>query len=475
MYPDPKTQESVLLISEAEPLEDALSSYEPKNLERLDTFQPKEQTVASIDEKLTELYTDLSINVTHIYERQDLHLAIDLSYHSCLLYNPERLTKGWVEVLILGDSSQGKTESSLRLMEHYGLGERVECKNATVAGLLGGLQQFSGKWFVSWGIIPKHDKRLVILEELKGTSTEVIGKLTDMRSSGIAELPKIEKRKTHARTRLIAISNPRSESPLSSYNFGIEAVYELIGGLEDIRRFDLCLIVSAEQVDVRNLVNKRDKVDHKYTSELCRALLLWIWSRTETQVLFTAKANGRIISASIELCDIFSEKLPIVDRGSIRHKLARLSIALAGRLFSHVGYTKIMVRECHVEYIVQMLIRMYSESHCGYKDFSDAANISRKLLSPKEIKSRLFQAPFPGDVIEQLIHTHDIELVDIQDWCGWPRPEAMQLLSFLVRKHALIRDGRVYHKSPKFIDLLKELRGSPELAKFDRPEHVKEF
>ena len=74
----------------------------------------------------------------------------------------------------------------MRLMDHYKLGARHECKNATSAGLLGGLQQLGSRWFVSWGIIPMHDKRLVVLEEIKGTPIEVLAKLTDMRSSGIA-------------------------------------------------------------------------------------------------------------------------------------------------------------------------------------------------------------------------------------------------------------------------------------------------
>ena len=359
MYPHPKTQQSIILISESKTTCDALSNYQPSrsDLDKLKVFQPKEWTTKAVSEKLKEIYDDLSANVTHIFERQPLHFIIDLTYHSVLLFNFDgKLTKGWVETLITGDSSQGKSETIIRLMKHYELGERVECKNATVAGLLGGLQQVSSgnRWFVTWGIIPTHDKRLVILEEIKGTSTEVIGKLTDMRSSGIAEIPKIEKRRTHARTRLIMVSNPRSDMPLSAFNFGIEAVKELIGGLEDIRRFDAVLLTSAEQISV-SMLNKlqldRPKIKHRHTGNLCRSLIHWAWTRLPEQVIFTPEAIDDILSEATRLCSIFTEIIPIVDRGSMRFKISRLAIALACRTFSEQDSYAVKVRSCHVKYI----------------------------------------------------------------------------------------------------------------------------
>lgn len=480
MYPHPKTQQSIILISESQTTKDALSSFTPekKDLEKLAIFQPAKWTVESIEEKLKDIYGDLSANVTHIFERQPLHTIIDLTYHSCLLfYFDKKLIKGWAETLITGDSSQGKSETILRLMEHYDLGERIECKNATVAGLLGGLQQVGSRWFVTWGVIPTHDKRLVILEEIKGTSTDVIGKLTDMRSSGVAEIPKIEKRRTHARTRLIMVSNPRSDRPLSVYNFGIEAVKELIGGLEDIRRFDAVLLTSAEQIDAEKL-NKlqqfRPHKKHIYTSDLCRTLILWAWTREAEQVTFTKDAYETILSEATRLCSIFTELIPIVDRGSMRFKIARLSIALATRLFSHKNFDTIEVRKCHVEYITKFLEYTYSEGIFGYKDFSDAINIKNTLLDIEILKKRILQAPFPHDFVKQILFTNDIELRDICDWCGWDRGPSTQMLSLLVRKHALQRDGRGYRKTPKFIEFLKELIVSDELKNSARPEYMEE-
>lgn len=483
MYPHPKTQQSIILVSEWTASKDALSTYEPSTdeLGAMTIFQPKKWSLDELGEKLDLIYSDLSANVTHIFERQALHFIIDLTYHSVLLFKFDgQLTKGWVETLITGDSSQGKSETILRLMHHYSLGERIECKNATVAGLLGGLQQIGSRWFVTWGIIPMHDKRLVILEEIKGTSTEVIAKLTDMRSSGIAEIPKIEKRRTHARTRLIMISNPRGDRPLSMYNFGVEAVTELIGSPEDVRRFDAILLASAEEIPYEKL-NKlqrlRPKVAHTHTRDVCRSLILWAWTREADQVKFTEDAIEVLLIEAARLCSMFTETVPIVDRGSMRFKISRLAIALACRTFSHENFESVLVRACHVQYISRFLEETYSSNVFGYKDFSNAIHVSSELLDPTTLRSRILQTPFPSDFVKQLLYNNEIELRDIQDWCGWDRDDSSTMLSLLVRKHALKRDGRSYRKTPRFIQFLKELLISADLKLHDRPSfiHDEEF
>jgi hypothetical protein len=478
MYPHPKTQQTTLLISKYSPVQDALSTYEPRDLERLRAFQPDEWTEEGIEARLGSIYTDFEANVTRIYQRRDLHLMIDLAYHSPLLLHFDGKTmKGWVEVLVVGDSAQGKTETAVGMMHHYGLGTKAECKNASVAGLLGGLQQMGQRWFVTWGVLPTHDKRLVILEELKGASVEVIAKLTDMRSSGIAEIDKIEKKRTHARTRIVALSNPRSDRQMATYNFGIEAVKELIGNLEDVRRFDAALVVSSSEVDpavLNTLRSSRPHVPHQYTSELCRSLVLWAWTRTQDEVLFEPEATDMVMRESTRLCDQFTDALPLVDRGSMRNKLARLSASLACRTFSTTegDLTRVAVRQAHVMYASHWLSRVYNSAHFGYADYTAATRLTQCLVDEQLVLDRVNELPWPTDFAKQCLHTTKIDLTDIQDWCGWDRSESMDLLSFLVRKHAFVRDGRSYRKTPPFIKLLRLATESGKLT--DRPQFVRE-
>lgn len=486
MYPHPQTQQSTLLLSSYTPTRDALTSYEVRDLEKLEYFRPSEWTVEGIQTRLDALYSDIETNVTRIWQRRDLHLVVDLVYHSPLLMTFDgRREKGWAEALILGDSGQGKSEVTCGhrgdggLMAHYGLGEKVECKNATVAGLLGGLQPGpKGRFYVSWGFIPTHDKRLVILEELKGASTEVIAKLTDMRSSGIAEIPKIEKRRTSARCRIIANSNPRVDGrTMSTYNFGIDAIRELIGGLEDIRRFDIFHIVSAQDVDaavINQLNSSRPTVAHTHTSELCRSLVLWAWTRDEHQVTFDQDVCRLVMEKATQLCEEFSDAIPILDRGSARLKIARLASSLACRTFSSSDdHTGVIVRACHVEYVCQFLQRTYSSQTFGYKAFSEAQKVTTTLLDPTAIIKQMNDLPFPRDFVKQVLHTNTIDLNDLADWTGWDRSGASALMSFLVRKHAFVRGNRnSYFKTPLFIGLLKDLLQNGHLR--DRPEFMPE-
>ena len=474
MHPHPNTQQATLVVSDYKPCLDNLSTYVPSNTDKLKTFQPDAWDDTALIDRLRRIYDDLSANVTRIFRRRDLHLAVDVAYHSPLLFNFDgKIEKGWTEVLVMGDTAQGKSETALGLQKFYRLGEMIECKNATVAGLLGGLQQLGGKWFVTWGVIPTHDKRLVILEELKGCPVEVFARLTAMRSSGIAEIPKIEKRRTNARTRLLALSNPRSRYKMDTYNFGIDAIRELIGNPEDIRRFDLSLIVADSELEageLEHLQQHRPTVKHVYTSDLCSELILWVWTRTHEQVVF--ENQSLILSEAATLCEQFTDAIPVVDKGSMRFKLARVAAALAGRTFSTDDGKTLVVRNCHVKFAVSTFNRIYESKTFGYKEFTDAYRRLHTLTDEDKIKGAINDAPFPKDLAESMLHTPSIELLDIQDWCSWDRTAATQLMSLLVRKGAMRRTGRSYRKSAPFIELLKTMLSNGQLV--ERPDFIDE-
>jgi hypothetical protein len=315
---------------------------------------------------------------------------------------------------------------------------------------------------VSWGTIPTHDRRLVILEEIKGADQEVIAKLTDMRSSGIAELQKIERRRAHARTRLIMTSNPRSQRPISAHNFGVEAVKQLIGGLEDIRRFDLVVILAAEQVDeavVNALRASRPEVAHAHTAELCRRAVLWAWTRRPDQVEFAEGVVEAIMRSSSALCEIFTEAMPLVDRGTVRFKLARMAVALAARTFSTPAddMETVRVRPCHVEYLEGFVRALYSDPAFGYRDFSLAQEQQDKIVDAGIVKRQLLGTRYPADLVRQLLRRDEIASVDVEDWCEVDQETARKLVALLVRKHCLSRRKRHYVKSGEFIKLLKAM------------------
>lgn len=479
MWPHPQTQQSTLLISSYKQTRDALSTYEPtdEQLATLDVFRPKEWTVESIQAKLDDIYADYELNVTRIFQRRDMHLMMDLAYHSPLLIDVDGdIVKGWVEVLVMGDSRQGKSECALKLMNHYRLGERIECKNATVAGLLGGLKQSGSRWFVEWGFLVKTDKGLLVLEEIKGMDVSVIARLTDARSSGVAELSKIEKTRAHARCRLIWVSNPRGDRTVKSYGHAVDAIRELMGSPEDVARFDACLITEKGEVDA-NEINRlhaaRNGSHARYESDLCRGLVLWAWTRNPKACVFEKAVSKLCLSEATRLSELFSDAVPLVDRGSMRYKLARLAASLAARTFSTDETRRgLQVQVAHVEYVSRWLERLYSRPGCGYLQFSQATRAIDALADPEVIRKNLAALPFPYDFIESMLRADKIEAQDVQDWCSWGREETAALVSLLVRKHALRRDGRAYRKTAAFADFLRDILESRDLP--DRPTHIPE-
>lgn len=465
LYPHPKTQQAQLVINKIVPTNDSLNSctITKNELGLLKIFRPQNWSLEDIKIQLNILYSDLEANVTRIYKRRELHLALDLTWLSPLYFEFDgRQQNGWVNLLIIGDSAQGKTETSLRMMEHYGLGIRHDCKNASVAGLLGGVEQMGQRRFISWGIVPSNDRKLVILEEIKGASKEVISQLTDMRSSGMAEITKIERRKAHARTRLIMVSNPRSDRPMASYNFGLDAIKELIGAPEDIRRYDLAIILSNKDIssfELNKLTSHRPIIDHVYTKELCKLIVLWAWTRKSEQIVFDSGAIEECLDSAIKLCNMFSEEIPLVDRATIRFKIARLSIALAARTFStDVTLENIVVKKCHVQYITEFLIILYSSSSFGYDNYTKAIEFQNEVVDPIEVTKRILETLHPKDLIDHLLNSTHLTHVDFGDWTELDRDGARTLVSFLVRKHALKRDKMVYHKTIGFIELLRKIK-----------------
>lgn len=468
VVPDPTTQYATLIIHEAKPAVDSLSTFELDDEDRaaLGIFQPKEWTVAGIAKKLRFIYNDFASNVTHIFQRQDLHLVLDLMYHSAL-YVPfqGKVRKGWTEALILGDSGQGKSETDHGLRTHYGLGEKIDGKTASVAGLIGGVSETQKRKFITWGRVPLNDKRLLTLDEIKGMAVEVIANLTEVRSSGVAGITKIEAAKTNARCRLVWISNPRSDRQIAGYNFGVEAIRELMGSLEDVRRFDIAIIVASGEVGDKWLnmpLAQRPQRKHKYTSEFCRNLILWAWSRTEHNVEVPEDTEAEILTQASAMSRKYASQIPLVEPADHRLKLLRLSTALAARTFSSTDHGQTLyVRPCHVAYIAQFMDKVYSSPMFGYDAFSELILGEDKLEDASTVKAYLRKLPHSRDVVRSLLEIDSISVFTMQDLTGQERDEAQTHISELLRKGAIKHTRRSYTKTAGFIALLKELRHEP--------------
>ena len=411
--------------------------------------------------KLKHIYDDLASNVTRIYERQDLHFALDLVYHSVLrIPFAGELRKGYLESLVIGDTRCGKTETCKKFLAHYQLGAFAGGEQTTFAGLVGGLEQEGGRWVVNWGKIPINNKRLLVIDEMGGMDDEIIANLSQIRSSGVAEIVKIRSARTNARTRLAWFSNPRKNMPINAFSTGPAIIKNLVKQPEDIARFDYALIIAFDDVD-SDLINQpyRKEVEHVYTSDICRDLVLWAWSRDPKNIKIQKKAYEACFSLAKEMYTKYSHSCPLVNPSEQKIKLARMATALACRLFSTENGVDVLVFPEHVEYVFEWLNHIYDAPYFMYDEWSKDHNPEQSLVSRTAVEEVLDE--MGHNAVRKLLNLHQVQLKDFEDLMNCDRSTARTHVSKLLKNNAMEKYYTAYRKTPAFIKVLKAYMQKP--------------
>jgi hypothetical protein len=468
-YPDPRTQYSMLLIRSAVPSQDSIASFAMNDsiADELSRFKCAAPTADAVAEKFDAIAADLEANVHHIYQRRDMQAVMDLAWHSVIGFDvgSVMVRKGWVEALILGDSGQGKTEMSLCLLRHYGLGERVQGEQVSVAGLVGGVEQTAKRWMLTWGKMPLNDRRLLVVEEVQGMSVEDLARLSDVRSTGVAEITKMRTERTNARCRLIFIANPRSGRPVRSYDSGVETVAELFGKAEDVRRLDIAIMAASGEVpqSILNAV-ERPKIPHDATAAACKRLILWAWSRRPSQVRFDPSAIVEVYSTARAMGESFSAKIPLVEPADMRLKIARLAASAAARTFStpEGDHETVLVGRHHVAFVVDFLNRQYRKPSMAYDEFSRIADSGERVAEREKIEMvRQFKTlPRWQALARELSECRAFRKGELVDAVGYDREESRLVFPVLRRMRAIRSTPVGFVKAPFFIELLREINGS---------------
>lgn len=465
LYPSPKNQQSTFLASKCEPTLDALDSYVPAQNEDslLQIFTPQVWTLESLEEKLNDIYCDLEANITKRYRRRDMHIAYDLAYHSLLHFDfiENSSIKACVELLVVGDTSEGKSTTFEALQKHYSLGFKVDCGNISKAGITIGIDRVGNKKFTVYGVLPKNDKGLVAFDEFSKMHEDDWRSLTEVRSSGLVQITKIEQKFRKARVRLIVISNPREEGrEISSYSYGVESAISLIGTNQDLRRFDFVLIVGKnDNPDGIPEIQYSPRYSHKYTGELCQKLILRAWKCDAVNfqnIPFIMETTARLIEK-------FGNGPPILDNNSSHLKIARLSASIAARTNSYHNDT-LQVRNCHVEFIEKYLNRIYSSPSCKLHEKSKAIRDAVVLRNIDHVIDHLKKQTNVEHIVQKLIESDSMSANYMRDIIGDPFIAAT-LLSKLIQSNAIyrIRNDK-YVKNPEFTNILKNCMAKGEFT-----------
>jgi hypothetical protein len=432
-----------------------------EDVKKLKIFQPEADGFKGVLFKINEIARDLTYNVPEvIINRSNLIIACDLVFHSVLKFKflDSMVEKGWAELLVLGDTRTGKTKTAVKLCKHYKVGEYITLESATLPGLVGGMSQFGRDVMFSWGVLPINDGRMVILDEVNGLDVHDISNLSSIRDSGIAERTVVgSTRKTSSRVRLIWISNPRSSSArISHYSSGIEAIRELMGRAEDISRLDFAIIVAKEDVDVLKInALSHQKVDHIYTSELCNKCVMWAWSRKEKHIKFTKEAERAILKYAIEMSAKYSDTIPLVQGSVQRIKIAKLAVAVACRLFSTEDGINVIVREEHVEFVVNFIQELYDSTYFGYKDYSKGKQDEQQITGEEKVEDAIKELMNPENFLTKILNTNMILFDDLVDFTGLTTEKTKVFKQLLVANNCIKRRKNFFVKTPEFIKMLK--------------------
>lgn len=457
----PWSKESVLLVTKTEGFHDSLDDFKLTNeeIEQIRDMVGND----SPGKTITSISDFLSKEVTKIYGRPELHLAADICFHSISQFNFSgySVRRGSLDLILFGDTRCGKGQVAESLSKFYDLGCCVSGENATFMGLVGGVQKLDSNFELYWGRIPTNNGRLVIVDEFSGF--EGFGRLSRIRSEGIAEIDKGGvTAQTEANTRLIWISNPKHGREVSYFGTGIESLNDLVGAAEDIARFDLAVIVVKGEVDYHEINRQtHDKPKKYYDREKLRKLVLWCWSRKSTDIEFSKEAEHRIMELSNMLAEKYSPSIPLIQGENVRIKLAKISVAIAGRVFSTSDGTNLIVEVSHVNTAHKLIQLLYDKPAAGYNSYSELEANSKVIKELGKLEAWL-GAINPDNrqvVIDGMLSMGQFGLRDLQDWTGLTADLAKRQIGLLVRCCAIKKaygHQDTYRKIPAFVEFLKK-------------------
>lgn len=459
--PHPRNRRNVLIAHSVVPGEDSLRTFE---LEKSEVLKLKE-TLRGKDPLLflKEHAENLSADHTQIKDRWYLHAGVDLAFHSLLQFEFDgvMLPKASLELLIVGDTRTGKGFIVEGMMRAYDLGYVVSGENATFMGLVGGLAKTAGGDFsLSWGALPLNHSRLVCIDEFSGLDKDILGKLSRVRSEGIAE---IHKGGVHDQTlsncRTIWISNPRDGVAMSEFSFGCEAIPDLVKAQEDIARYDLCFAVAKEDVSSTAINSGALQSNESTDYTLFRSLILWCWSRTKDQVVFTDEATQSILDYALFLSDIYIGEIPIIQTQNIRFKLAKIAAAFAGRMFNSPDGQVLMVEKEHADAAYKFIRYIYRLRNIGYEAYSrqqrkfadiDIGEVA-KSFEPMDVNRKRM-------VRDGLLSSSRFRATNLAEWLNTDIPVARKVVGSWVRANALISlPDNSYKKKSAFTKWLQNL------------------
>lgn len=391
----PRTQEVSLLVNDMQPMQDDFEQFKvgPEVLKHLKTLQ---------EMGAKEIVEDLTLNVTRIYDREDVLMTILLTYLSPLWidFNGERI-RGWITTVILGDSGTGKSKQWKELSNFIGVGDSVSGLTSSRTGLIYGLSEHKQKgWQVRIGRYPANHRKILMVDECDKLSPEDIQTLGMAMEDGFVQVDRISSGGYDCQTRLIMMGNPRikvargelDDAIMDDHMYPCMALKGIFPKLI-IRRIDLFGFASSSDFTDWEFLNVKYSEHQKspITPEMMRSLVYWSWNMDPEDIIFEEEAVDAILRETNRLSKLFGycQDIPIVAPSDFRNTLARASTAMAALAVStDSSFSKLIVKEDHVMSVVDGMEKTWKASNCMLDKYSDIKKEEGYLMPDEYIKIR---------------------------------------------------------------------------------------
>jgi 5S rRNA maturation endonuclease (ribonuclease M5) len=364
----PKTQAITFLIEHLEPQEEDYQSFRLKD----SAYLLKEMQELSMN----ELLEDLTNNVTRIYEREEILLAVLITFFSPLwiTFN-SAVIRGWIIAVIIGDSGLGKTQTYSKLSQFLGIGDFFSALTGSRTGLSYALvdNPKKGGWSCKIGKYPKNSRKLLAIDETQCLPEGDLGSITKAMDEGFIQIERVKSQGYECMTRLLMLSNPKDHVTMDTYAYGCETLQDIFASTI-IRRIDFAVFVNAGDIKDGALINRVHKNSKQIvTSEMLRAAVYWVWNLQANQIIFDDEATAHCLKqASVMTAKYgYAVEVPLVSKADFKNNLARISAAIAGiNLSANAVFTKLLVRKEHVDKAVHFLNTVYTHNNCGLEEYS---------------------------------------------------------------------------------------------------------
>lgn len=431
-----KGQQVVGIVTRLDESDNSINRFQVNSnvIDSLKCFQVQEGE--TVKDKMQELY-ERAKGIIGVEARKDVTFTTELFFHTPLEFNfgKRKKERAYLDIMMVGDPRTGKSQAAKKLLQLYELGLITSLKTATVAGLLGGSDQTGGGWKTKLGLLPRNHKGAVIMEEFSGGGQELIGKLTEVRSSNRVRLTRVNGSiDVPAMVRMMSISNPATTNdgtslPLRNYPNGIQVLLDLVGASEDIARYDFFLLVDEPTEYISPL---EDFEQEPFPRESYLNRIRWVWSRKPEQIIIEREVEQHIVKIGQDLNNEYNSYMKLFGPEAWK-KLTRIAIATAGLVCSmdETGEKLIVTKE-HVDWARSFLVACYDNDLFKLKEYVQA---QRRLVQVDEPTIKALQGMYNNHpiMLQQLEMSTEMSQKDLQAISGLEPKEFPKVLNQLAK------------------------------------------